>query len=535
MKKFRGLHILLALALMFQLTLTPAAATEAEQAQETMAESAASSEPDASDETGESSETGESAATEETYAIPENVSGDASVNSGCNSINANMPLIDSNDLPLEEAKAALMYELNSGTLLYTNNADEKMYPASTTKIMTCLIALEQGNLDEVLTVSESVVANRDPDGSNANLIAGEEMTMRDLIYCLMVASANDAGSLISEHIAGSEEAFVELMNQKAAELGCSNTHFANPHGLHDENHYTTARDLAKIMMAALEYDFFQEVYSTKVYTVPATNKSEERRLLSTNYMIEKSQVDHYYDERVIGGKTGFTTPAGRCLVAVSEVDDMKLLTVVLGGEAGLNEYNVVTYGSFEETGNLIDYGFNNFTTGQVLSSDAVLESFAVSGGANDTQAVVKESVSTVIPSDMPQSQLRYEYVLDHGTLTAPIEAGEPLGVVRVWYQAKCLAQKEIYASISSPVKQTIIANDPAVENAAAEEENDIWHIVLIMILVLMVLIVAMLVISGIRNSIIRARRKRRRNRMGTNARNTRSARNTGTNRNRRER
>ena len=510
MKKFPVIHYLLVFLLVFQLGAVPVLATEAGVSEEAEASSIDSSAP--SEES-----------TIPTQAISsENMGGDASVSAGCRSINAVNPLIDTNDLLIEDAGAALMYELNSGTLLYGYNIDQKMYPASVTKVMTCLIAIENGNMDDVVTVSESVVAARDPDGSNADLVEGEELTLRDLIFCLMVASANDAGHLISEHIAGSTDAFVEMMNAKAQELGCTNTHFANPHGLHDEDHYTTARDLAKIMLAALEHELFREAYSSKVYVVPATNKCEERRLLSTNYMIEKTLVDHYYDSRVIGGKTGFTTPAGRCLAAVSESGDMKLLTVVLGGNTDLNQYGVVVYGSFGVTGDLIDMGFDNYTTAQVLSENAVLSSFPVSGGENDTQAVVRDSISTVVPADMAVGQLRYEYLLDDGTLTAPIEAGQSLGLVRVWYQAKCLAQREIYASVASPVKETVMATDPAISNDVVEQESNLWQYVLIAILVLLVIIVIMLSISMLRANMLRAQRRRRRNQAakGKNSQNT---------------
>lgn len=503
MKKFPVIHYLLVLLLILQLTMVPAFATEAEQLPVPEGES----ETVASDPLGST----------ETLPLPtetissQNVGGDASVSNGCHSINAVNPLIDTNDMLIEEAGAALMYELNSGTLLYGYNIDQKMYPASVTKIMTALIAIENGNMDDIVTVSDSVVAARDPDGSNADLEAGEQMSLRDLVYCLMVASANDAGHLISEHIAGSTEAFVDMMNAKAQELGCTGTHFANPHGLHDEDHYTTARDLAKIMLAALEHELFRDVYSTKVYVVPATNKCEERRLLSTNYMIEKTLVDHYYDSRVVGGKTGFTTPAGRCLAAVSESGDMKLLTVVLGGTTELNQYGVVVYGSFGVTGDLIDLGFENYTTAQVLSKDAMLSSFPVSGGENDTQAVVKDPISTVVPSDMPVSQLRYEFILDDGNLTAPVSAGQSLGLVRVWYQAKCLAQREIYASIDSPVKETVAVTDPAIENNPAQKDSNFWQYVLIAILIVLLLIVIMLLISVLRANMLRSRRRRRRN------------------------
>ena len=183
MKKFPVIHYLLVFALVMQLVFVPVFATEAEQGTDPLAQSDESTEVPVSDPAG----------TSETVMIPteaissENVGGDASVSAGCHSINAGNPLIDTNDMLIEDAGAALMYELNSGTLLYGYNIDQKMYPASVTKVMTCLVAIENGNMDDVVTVSESVVASRDPDGSNADLVAGEEMTMRDLIFCLMVA------------------------------------------------------------------------------------------------------------------------------------------------------------------------------------------------------------------------------------------------------------------------------------------------------------------------------------------------------------
>ena len=144
------------------------------------------------------------------------------------------------------AKAALLIDLNTNRVVYEQDADERVYPASLTKIMTCLIALENGNLSDVVTVSESALADLDEDSSVAGLVVGEQMTLENLLYCMMVVSGNDACNVIAEHVAGSVTDFVRMMNQRAYELGCTNTHFNNPHGLHDESHYTTARDLAII-------------------------------------------------------------------------------------------------------------------------------------------------------------------------------------------------------------------------------------------------------------------------------------------------
>lgn len=496
MKKFSLLSIFLALLMVLQLTPYQVLATQVE-------ESSGSEETvQLSDETSEQTDD----TSEPTLPV---VTGNASVNAGCSSINAVYPLVNSTQISVKLG-AALMYEMNSGTLIYALNPDAKMYPASVTKVMTCLLALEYGDINDIVTVSEEVVANRDPDGSHCNLVAGEEMSLKELLYCLMVASANDAGSVVSEYIAGSEEAFVELMNQKAQELGCTNTHFANPHGLHDENHYTTARDLAKIMLAALEYDLFREIYSTQTHEVPSTNKSEARKLTTTNYMMDKSHVEYYYDERVVGGKTGFTTPAGRCLAAVSEDGNMKLLTIALGGETGTNENGLVSYGSFSETGVMLDYGFSNFNMGTILTPDSVLKSFTVLGGENSIQGYVKNSVSTVLPLDANNTQLRYEYILDQDPLTAPVEADQSIGVVRVWYLSKCIAEQEMYALVGSQVKQTEIISDPAIQNDTAPERNTLWHAVLMIVVVLLAVIVVMLALSGLRGMLLRRKRNKRR-------------------------
>lgn len=444
------------------------------------------------------------------------ISGDASVNMGTHSINSQVPMASVIDYAVK-CKAALLYEINTETMLYAYNVDDKLYPASLTKVMTCLVALELcENLNEVITVSDEVAASIDPSGSGMDLVAGEELPMIDLLYGLMVESANDAASVIAEHLCGSEEAFVRKMNQKASQLGCEMTHFSNVHGLHDEEHYTCARDLAKIMLAALENETFCELYSTASYSVEATNKSEARQMYTTNYLLSEAQVRDYYDARVVGGKTGFTTPAGRCLITVSEANGMRLLCVILGAEIQYGEdgWSVLSYGNFEETRSLLDFGFNNYRPAQVLSPNQTLGQFDVTYGSADTQGVVTGISDTVLPANSDMSTIRFEYDLDEETLTAPINAGESLGVVRVWYQTKCLAQQELFAAVSVEKDLPTMMGTGEVDPAAAVEGgSEFWHIILVIILVLLGLIVAMLAAGYIRGAILRARRaKRRRNR-----------------------
>lgn len=449
----------------------------------------------------------------ETQPVISGLEGDASVSGGSHSINAQVPMASVMDYAAD-CKAALLYEIDTETLVYAYNADDKLYPASLTKVMTCLVALDLcQDLYEEITVPEEIIAAVDPSGSTMDLVAGEEIYMIDLLYGLMVESANDAASVIANHLCGSEEAFVRKMNQKAQELGCWQSHFVNVHGLHDEDHYTTARDMAKILLAALEHETFQDLYSTSYYEIEATNKSEMRKMSTTNYLISRSVYETYYDSRVIGGKTGTTTPAGRCLVTVSESNGMRLLCVIMGAEMKVAEdgWTVLSYGTFEETKGLIDYGFDHFMPTQVMSPNQILGQFPVEYGSAAVQGMVSENSDTLVPVNSDMSSVRYEYILDEPTLQAPIRQGDALGVVRVWYMTRCLAQQELYAAVSVEKDIPTTVSGGNVDPAAPVGPGSVfWHIVLIAIVAVLGLIVLMLAVGYIRGAILRAKRARRR-------------------------
>ena len=243
MKNKRILSLLLCLQLLASAFLLPVFAADVEDPAETAEQT------DVPD--GEAAETAETAESGETTQT-----GDAALTLSC--------------------EAALLVELNSGTTVYEYNADQRLYPASLTKMMTCMLALEGGNLSDEITVNGSLFADMDSDASSANLVDGEVMTLEDLLYCVMVPSANDASIIVADHIGGSVEAFVDMMNAKAAELGCRDTHFANPDGLHEDDHYTTARDLAIIAQAALQNDTFRTLCGTAVHEIPDNYISDAR-------------------------------------------------------------------------------------------------------------------------------------------------------------------------------------------------------------------------------------------------------------------
>lgn len=416
-------------------------------------------------------------------------------------VDASLALAGPQDLEVDGA-AVLLLELNSNTMVYAKNIDERREPASLTKIMTCLLALEHGTLTDQITVSESALTDMDPDGSSANLIAGEVFTLDQLLYCLMIASANDAAPVIAEYVAGTQSAFLEMMNQKAKELGCEDTHFSNTHGLHADDHYTTARDLAKITLAALQYEKFQEIYATTRYELPATNLSEARTLVTTNYLISSIVTSDYYDERVVGGKTGFTTPAGRCVICVAEDAGLRYLCVVLGASNTVTE-TYTTYGSFVTASKMLDFGFDQFTFVQVLSPLAPIAQLPVQKGTESVVVTPKESITTMLPADYEEDQLTTSYdLLSENGLEAPLEAGETVGVVRKYYGSICVGETDL-VTVTAVDRKTLVS---VPEKTVQEIKQNPWRGVVIFLAVLFILVLAVTVWSALR----RRKHKRRR-------------------------
>ena len=498
-KNLKILSIFLAAFWILQSLTLPISATEGTELSETSASEEAAPTDSAPEEQEETEETG----APETVSPPAEapLGGDESSNFG---VDAPRALAGPDELDLD-AEALLLLELNSQTMVYAKNIDTRREPASLTKVMTCLLALEHGNLTDSITVSQEALDDLDPAGSSSGLMAGEVFTLEQLLYCLMIESANDAAPVIAEYVAGSEPAFVEMMNQKAAELGCTGTHFANTHGLHDEEHYTTARDLAKIMMAALEYEKFQEIYSADRYTLAATNLQEERILVTTNYLIDASITSDYYDERVIGGKTGFTTPAGRCVMCVAESGNLRYLCVVLGASSTGADGSTY-FGSFVSASEALDLGFDSFTFAEVLSPLAPIAQLPV---AHATQSVVvtpAESVTTMLPKDYDKSLLstRYQLTSEAG-LDAPLEAGQAVGVVQEYYGSICVGQTDL-VTVTGVERNAFGAVVMQVKGEIAQSP---WQFVAIVLAVLLGIFLLLLIWS---TWVRRRNRKRRQNR-----------------------
>lgn len=272
---------------------------------------------------------------------------------------------------------AVLMDADTGILLYDKGADVQRYPASITKIMTCLVALENSSLDEQVTFTETGVRNVTADSSNIETKTGEVIGMKDCLYALMLSSANDVAAQIAEHIGGTEQNFIDMMNQKAQEIGCKNTHFTNSSGLPDENHYSSARDMALIFREGLKNSQFKEIVSTSDYVIQPTNMTAGSRTLHNHHpMLTKGEP--YYYKGCIGGKTGYTSAAGQTLVTcVKRKTGTYIVVTMYASDIGV---------SINDTTALLDYGYQNFSRkklegGSVLvPSGTDLNSLSVKNG-----------------------------------------------------------------------------------------------------------------------------------------------------------
>ena len=340
------------------------------------------------------------------------------------------------------AKAALLVEAETGTILYDKNCHDELSIASTTKIMSALLvfeAIDRGELrlDQSITATASALRGLPEDGSTADIVEGETLTVEQLLYCMLVISANETCNILGEALAGSVEGFVERMNQRAQELGCQNTHFANTTGLTQSGHYSSAYDLYLITRQAMQYDEFMTMVNTKSYEIPPTNKTEEERVLhSTNALISNWRLAGYLYSGAQGIKTGSTDAAGQCLVSSAVRGSRTLISVVLGAER-VEKENGSGYivESFTETARLFDWGFDNFSAQQVLDKNELVQEVQVSLSKEVGSVAVHpaEDASAMLPKDIDISALTRTITLDNDPALAPIAAGDRLGEITVSY------------------------------------------------------------------------------------------------------
>ena len=362
-----------------------------------------------------------------------------------------------------QANCVLLVDEDSGQYYYTRNIDAKAYPASLTKIMTLLLAVEAVERGDV-QLSDTVTAYADCNAdmvegaSNADIKVGETVRVIDLLYALMLPSANEAAYMLARHVGGTSEHFVDMMNTRAEELGCTGTHFCNPCGLHEEDHYTTARDLYLIARETMKNDTFTNIIDTVQYRMPKTNMHEERIIFTTNQLIFSSFNPWSYPYNK-GIKTGHTSQAGNCFVGYAEYGDAKLYSVVLGSATSSKEYPTVA-ASFTDTKSLYKWGFTHFKTKTVAKKGDTLAHIKVDLSTQTDQLVLtaKTDLVALLPADVETDSLEATPNLPEA-VDAPIKAGDVVGSMTYSYNGTSYGTVELVALSDVEMSRVLYYSD----------------------------------------------------------------------------
>ena len=409
--------------------------------------------------------------------------------------------------PSLNGKAAILVDLDSGRVLYGHNENEERAIASLTKVMTVLLSLEaldsgRISLDDMVTAQDDCQEGMEEDSSTSGITPGTVISVKDLLYCAMLQSANEACNILGRYLAGSIAGFVEQMNQRAAELGCQHTHFANTNGLPAEGHYSSAYDQALIFQEAMKHSMFMILANTTSYQADSAAVNFGEPIGNSNALINITSIysngGRYLYDGASGGKTGYTRAAGYCLISTATRNGIRLLAVALGCDGALNA-QIEDYYNFIDSRTLYDWGFDNFSYRTLLSSNEVVERLDVALADGESVAMLRpaEDIRALLPNDLPEEAIRREVAIYSRELTAPLAAGTVLGEIRV------SADGVVYGSTKLLNSSAIeLSRNAYLTQRLGEILSKGWVIALIVTLLLFMLIYLVLV--------MRYRRLRRR-------------------------
>ena len=448
---------------------------------------------------------------EVTVAPPVLTFGTVGIYNGCRGIESQIPV--SNDAQIvDTAQSIMIYERNTGSLIYAKNPDIKLSPGTLTKMVTALIVIENCPLDAIVTCSSRNISKLPPGTQHVDLKEGEQLTVNDLLHCLILESANDAAIALAEHVSGNQEAFVELMNARVQQMGCYNTRFSNVHGLDNKPQQTTARDMTRFMLEATKNVTFRKLLSEIKYKVPATNRSEERAFRTGNYLIDEFNISKYYDTRVTGGMGAYSEVSGASLVCTAEYGGMDIVCVLLNSERRMmpNGWQVEYYGNFDEMTELVEYTFSSFRVKRIVYDGQALSQFSVIDGENNVVGEPHVNIDTVLPNGVNMSNLIITTNPTDGGLTAPIKKGDMISTVEIWYRTCCLAEAELFA-----MSDVRVDKDSGIrfQGEAARGDDDtsgFLGFVKIVSAIILIPVALYLVVNTIRRHRAMARKRRRR-------------------------
>ena len=387
------------------------------------------------------------------------------------------------------SEAGIVMDIDSGAILYAKNIDNPHYPASITKILTALVALENNELTDIVTITPEDYNFLKRGDNHIGLKNKEEITMEDALHGTLLASGNEVAHALGSNTEGGYDNFIKLMNDKATELGCQNSNFVNSHGLHDDNHYTSARDMALIGAAAFQNPEFRRITGTKLYTIPETNVTNEKRSFENHQKMLFDWRSQYY-EYCVGGKTGYTDKALNTLVTFATKDDVNLVAVVLRTHGSGNTY--------VDTRAMLDYAFDNFTKISV-TVDTV--------EAKGLQSV-PENAHVTVPTGISFEELDCN-------VENPTELGDKTGKVTYTYEGQIVGQFEMtvtdeYYNELHGIEEENVKNVKTPSTKKKVSIPIVWKVLLIIVITILILFVAFWAFVVYRRAQIRKRRKQRR-------------------------
>lgn len=397
-------------------------------------------------------------------------------------------------------ETAVLIDANTGTILAEKNANKKMYPASLTKIMTAILAIEMGELSDVIKVDDDTPY--EIEGSHIALEPGEVLTLKDMLYAVMLPSANDAALAIAKHYGGTEEEFIKLMNNKAKELGAYNTNFENPHGLHDDNHYTTAADLALITKYAMQNETFRKIVATDRYEIKPTNKKTEIRYFANlNKLVHNTGSNQIYVdgayispeyEYATGVKTGYTPEASNTLVASAEKNGTELIAVAMNG---------ISLEMYQDAHNLFNYGFDGYESATLINKNTFVQNIKIQNGDSKEISAIAESDFTTLVKKGELDNIKSKVVLNE--ITLPLEKNDVVGKIEYSQDDKVIG--------------TINLITPTEVNSTLKEGSSdgffltAFKIISYLVLFLLFITILFKTYNDVRTKIYRKRRRRRYN------------------------
>lgn len=491
MKKFKCFSILLSLSILLQCLCFPVLATTVDISEESI--------------------------------VPQNIApaateppafGTVAMQSGCRTINGQIPLAGS-DPRLATAQSVFLYEVTTDTVVYAYNPDVKVHPGSLAKILLALIVLENCDMNDKVKVTEGIQSyipagahKVQPEGLKSN----ETIGVGDLLYATIMINANDAAVALAHHVAGTTDAFLQMMNNRAKQLGCVNTEFGNISGLYTAESYSTGRDMAKILREAMKNEDFKIIMKTSIYTIPKTDMVEAREFKTQNYLIDDSTIQDFFNNRVTGGMQSYHEKTGASIACTAEFNGMNFVAVVLGAVRTFaeNGWQPLNYGNFNEISELLDYGFANFKVNRIIYDGMTLSQFVVNGGESYVVGEARVDIDSVVPKTAQMNNLQMNYQIVDGGLRAPIKEGQLIATLQVQYRNSVMAEAEVYAvSAVKPMNETGVT----IRSTAVRSDSDdsgILSVIGTISVIILGLGIAYLSFNAYMRSKMRARRRKRR-------------------------